>query len=378
MQELNATPSGAAAPTLNTNQKAFLALVRRGFGHPGADLPEQLDWPAVLQLASQHDLSAVALDGINTLPQDQRPPEELSLSLIGEVLQFFGIRYKLYLRTIAEMAAFFNSHDIKMMIIKGYACSLNWPKPERRPCGDIDIWQFGDYRKADALVQSEKGIKVDNSHHHHTVFNWNYFMVENHFDFVNVHEHRSNAAVEKILKELGQDDSHYTELDGERVYLPSPNLHALFLMRHTLVHFAAQSVTLRLVLDWGFFVRAHHDQVDWPWLEQTLAQFGMMDFYAILNTICVEDLGFDAALFAPHPVDPVMKTRVLYEIIEPEYSTDLPTGVLPRLAYKMRRWRANAWKYNLCFHDSRFGAFFTSVWSHLLKPASILSLEPKD
>ena len=111
------------------------------------------------------------------------------------------------------------------MVVKGYACSLDWPKPNHRPCGDIDIWLFGKYREADDLVSNEKGLRVDNSHHHHTVLYWEDFMVENHYDFVNVHAHKSSAELEKVFKGLSQDDSHWVEVSGERVYLPSPKLY---------------------------------------------------------------------------------------------------------------------------------------------------------
>ena len=103
------------------------------------------------------------------------------------------------------MAALYNAHGLKMMVLKGFACSLDWPRPEHRPCGDIDIWQFGHYREGDKLVAAEKGIEIDSSHHHHTVFYWGEFMVENHYDFINVHARKANSRIEKIYKELGSE-----------------------------------------------------------------------------------------------------------------------------------------------------------------------------
>lgn len=46
------------------------------------------------------------------------------LEWIGEVLQGYEYRYELYKCVIAEMANFYNSHGYKMMVLKGYACSL--------------------------------------------------------------------------------------------------------------------------------------------------------------------------------------------------------------------------------------------------------------
>ena len=127
----------------------------------------------------------------------------------------------MHCRTIAEMAGFYNTHGFRMMVLKGYACSLNWPKPEHRPCGDIDIWQFGQQKEADAILSKEKRIKIDCSHYHHTVFYWRNIMVENHYDFLDISTRKSTREQELMLKELGKDDSYYVSLFGEKVYLPS-------------------------------------------------------------------------------------------------------------------------------------------------------------
>lgn len=202
---------------MNQNHETLLALTRNGIGHSVADnLSGQVVWEDIQELANTHGLSAVVLDGIEKLQDNKRPPKELLLQWIGNTLQSYEQRYELYRKTIAEIAGWHNSHGYKMMVLKGYACSLNWPKPEHRPCGDIDIWQFGKQKEADEVLAREKGIKIDNSHHHHTVFTWRDFTVENHYDFLNVHHHKSNVEIEAILKELGQDDSHYVELYGEK------------------------------------------------------------------------------------------------------------------------------------------------------------------
>lgn len=180
----------------------FLSLVRSGIGHDTEPIPNQVNWFEIKALADRQGLSAVVLDGIERLPNENRPSKDITLPWIGEVVNNYENRYQRYCKAIASLAEFYNSHGIKMMVLKGYACSLGWPKPNHRPCGDIDIRLFGKYREADALVSSEKGLRVDNSHHHHTVFYWEDFMVENHYDFVNVHAHKSSAELKKVFKGL--------------------------------------------------------------------------------------------------------------------------------------------------------------------------------
>ena len=53
---------------------------------------------------------------------------------------------------MAELTAFYNSHGFKMMLLKGYACGLDWPKPEHRPTVDIDIWFLGQQKEADVVL----------------------------------------------------------------------------------------------------------------------------------------------------------------------------------------------------------------------------------
>lgn len=257
------------------------------------------------------------------------------------------------------------------MVLKGYACSLDWPKPEHRPCGDIDIWQFGKQKEADRLIAREKGIKVDTSHHHHTVFSWRDFMVENHYDFVNVHGHKSSTELEKVFKELGANDSHFVDVYGEKVYIPSPNLHALFLIRHMVSHFAAAEVSLRQVLDWAFFVEKHTKEIDWEWLLGILDKYHMRDFFNLINAICVDDLGFGADIFPIVHFLPELKERVLEDILDPAYGAKEPSSFVPRIIYKYRRWQGNAWKQKLCYSESRWESFWKGLWAHILKPSSL-------
>lgn len=361
---------------------SFLAFVRLGIGHhTSVSLPGKIDWDAVQSLANEQRLAAVVLDGIDCLiregilPQDRDMEPMQKKMWIGQVLQYYEYRFEQYRGTISEMAQFYNAHGFRMMVLKGLACALDWPKPEHRPSGDIDIWQFGQYLEADAILLSEKGISVDSSHHHHTVFYWRSFMVENHYDFINVHHHRSNAAFEKILKKLGEDDSHSIELNGAKVYLPSPDLHALFLLKHTMSHFASGEITIRQILDWGFFLEKHGDAVNWPYVMSVLEDFGMKELLGVFNAICVEDLGFTGSIFqvscSTSEVDLTLKERVLNEILSPEFTGDTPSALIPRIAFKYRRWRSNEWKHRLCYKENMWSAFWSGVWNHLLKPSSI-------
>lgn len=351
----------------------LLALTRLGIGHHANIIIQSIDWPALKDIADQQGLTAIVLDGIERIQQECNLPIDLKLQWIGEVLQDYESRYVEYEKTIGEMAGFYNQHGFKMMVLKGYACSLDWTKPEHRPCGDIDIWQFGNQKEADAILCKEKGMEIDNSHRHHTVFDWNGYMVENHYDMLTVDANKTNMILESILKECAMDDSNYVDIGGEKVYLPSANFNALYLLRHMLMHFVGTKMNIRQLIDWGFFWEKQGNDVDVKWLSELLEKHHMSAFFNIINGICVVELGFQSTIFPSVHYIPEMKDRVLKEISQPEFDwlKAHDKNVFKRITFKYKRWKGGAWKRELCCGEGAFESFVWSVRSHLLKPASI-------
>ena len=275
---------------MRREEELLLGLVRAALGH-GTEVavPEGVSWDALLRLADAQGVAAIAADGLQrasvTLPAAVR------MQLASRVLLHERV-YRRHEQLMVKLARTYRKGGFRMMVLKGWGLSLNYPVPEHRPSGDLDIWNFGQWREADAYVAG-KGVTIDNSHHHHSVFYVEDLMVENHYDFINVHARRSNARLERIFKSLGEE-SHindnvnngkripWVEVYGERVYLPSANLHGLFLIRHAVAHFSAAEITLRQVLDWAFFVEKHSSEVDWDWLMKMLEEFGLKRFFDVL------------------------------------------------------------------------------------------------
>ncbi|MCF0167019.1 MAG: nucleotidyltransferase family protein [Bacteroidales bacterium] len=341
-------------------REALLLLLRAGLGENiDTSLPDMTSsgWQSVLKLAASQNVLPIVYDGFKRYHEKfgSDCSKETKLSLFSASQQADKI-YSSHLNAIQSLTKFFSEHGIRTMVLKGYALSLCYPNPSRRLCGDIDIYQFGDYKKADELVESYIGKSIDRTHHHHTVYVWQGITVENHYDFVNVHAHKSSARLERQFKQLAADSS---ECVGD-VYLPSPNLHALFLLRHTGAHFAGESITLRHLLDWLLFCKKYGEEVDWEYIERCAKESGCDTFMRCLQSCC------DRLMGRPYENIPLAE-RMWNDILQPEFDEAAPRN-WRRIPFKARRWWHNRWKHRMVYSETLIGQLLTLTYSHIRRP----------
>ena len=349
----------------------LLQLVHIGI-HPDADLmptPADIDWAAVSVLASEQMVTAITLDGYSKLFEAGMVTVDMDKQLkkqwIGQVLQSYEWKYPTYRATIGHLASVFAQHGIRMMVLKGYGLSLNYPVPEHRPCGDVDFWTFGEAERADRVLE-ELGISLNGAPEHHTTFHIEDQLFEHHHNFVSADAHPSSKVVEARLKELATQGFETVDIDGQQIFLPSPDFNALFLLRHAASHFAGSRINIRQILDWGMFVQKYHDRIDWKALEAFVDSTRTTAICQILNGICVDYLGFSPSVFPTgrHP----QESRVLEDILCPEFSTPCPTFILSQWLWRLRRWLHRTWKLKLVYPESLVRTFFVRLGAHLRHP----------
>ena len=340
---------------------------------------------------ASNGLTAIAWDSLQRaisegqISQEQLPTksQKIQWALATERIEQKYARQK---AVIEKLATFFAGHGIKLMILKGYGLSLNYPVPNHRPCSDVDIWLFEErqmpdgkverysaQQKADALLQKHLNIAIDEDKHHHTVFYLDGVMVENHYDFLNIHAHLSNRTIEKRLQQLTQQPMEEIAVGEATIYLPSPDFHALFLMRHSASHFAAERITLRHLLDWHYFIEKESEKIDWQALYNIARQTNMHQFLDCLNAICIDKFGLSENCMPSFERNHQLEERVWNEILHPEFSEEKPqkAGYVKSWSYMFRRWWANRWKHRIVYNESLAKTFLVQVWSHLLKPKSL-------
>lgn len=355
---------------MNISEKIVLDLVELGIGHSKVcSIPKAVEWQEVFRLAHEQGVAAVVLDGINKCFEKGFNLDldfQTKMEWIGLATQMEQ-QYRQYEKDLRDLAAFYLKHSIKMMVLKGYGLSKNYPVPSHRPCGDVDIYLFGEQEKADRLLRGEFGIKIDKSHHHHTVFQFQGETIENHYDFLNVHVRPSNKRIEARLKQLANVDVNA----DDNIYFPSVEFNAIYLLRHCAAHFASTEMTVRQALDWGLFMQKNHKEINWDEYLPYLKEEGMYRFYNLLGLFCMTYLGFDASIFHGLYSDNLLE-RFSNEILEPEFKDRENGNLLWSLWVKPRRWWHNRWKNRLCYKESAWEEFTYGLWAKILKPSHFI------
>ena len=139
-------------------------------------------------------------------------------------------------------------------------------------------------------------------------------------------------------------------------------------------HFAASRITLRDLADWMLTCRALEAQVDWTAVQDTVEQYGMTAFVYALNSIAEKQLGYRPPIDSHGSSDDLEAVgRLEHDIVYGSTDTDdRGADGMARLTWKMRRWRALAWKRRMVYNDNSLRLFLASLTSHAEKPHSIL------
>ena len=160
------------------------------------------------------------------MPKECLPEKEIILEWFGQTVQMKSV-YERYTKTIESLGKVLNNAELHPMVMKGLGCSMNYPKPYLRPCGDIDIWLFGKHSVADKHFES-MGSAINFDNEHHSVFQYEGFTIENHQTILDAYSHKSNGYMNALLEELAKDAE---QSSLENILIPSTKFNSIHLLR---------------------------------------------------------------------------------------------------------------------------------------------------
>lgn len=326
---------------INKDTLYFIRLVRSGAGLGAAPVSDTADtavtpgsWERIYRMAADHGLSAVVWDGICRLPAAQQPPRETRIrwALSAEKLEE---RYRHQQQTASKLAARFSEEGLRMLLLKGLGLSRDYPLPEHRECGDIDIYLYGESDKGDRILH-EIGAHPYFDVPKHSEYVWDGVLIENHRTILNVRRNRTERELNAVLVRLLEKEGTHGLAPG--IQAPRATFNAIFLIRHAAVHFQKEGIVLRHLCDWACFLTRHWDEIDHALFRTAMEDYRMDRFADLMTAAAVEYL--EAEVPGPE-CEAGMLGRFMEEVLT---LSPMPDKLLPRLLRKLSGPYRNRWR----------------------------------
>lgn len=259
------------------SREVLLKLVRMAMGwERDFSLPDDVNWPEVLQMSFEQGVTGIIIDGYDILSQNNPDPKGCLTSLENKGLlletigqsQMIESTYRQHLEALKEVGKIMGGAGVPFMLMKGFACGQYYPRPHHRACGDIDIYPGNQYNKSNEAFAAE-GIGVDPYYYRHSASFVKGVMVENHRVLCDLRgPKRQTRALERQL----EDEANRSIRKGKNIVVdnvsiegakfPIADFNALFLPWHVSAHFLIERVTVRHLLDWALFLTHEGKDVD--------------------------------------------------------------------------------------------------------------------
>lgn len=337
------------------------------------------EWDNLLSIASMHGTLPVVMQLFESRKIEDKDVRKVILKWYA-VAQGNKQRYQIRVKTIRELAEMFAEDGLDMMVFKGAALAQLYPNPEWRVFSDIDFYLYEEWKKG-VEVMNRHGVKNEPYYHHNTNATLNGVLLENHYDFVERLNHRLNLVLDDELKKMAQEEGKSLKapfLDDQvtNVYMMTPTMNAVFLMRHMSAHYVSESIPLRMLNDWILFLKNHAKDVDWKRVCGLYEKSGMTEFVGIVMELIRQHYHIE---FPDVPIALVANdhTAKVWESIVFPPETNLHKKYSIRyIVFETKTFWNNRWKHQIVYPgESYFLLSLHYAWSVFKKKLGLLKVK---
>ena len=250
-------------------------------------------WKRLYQTVCRQAMVGTLNEGVHRLPAHQMPPEDLLKEWDASTEKVARI-YHRHEEHVKELETLLGRLNLHGCILKGTGLSDLYPVPERRMCGDIDLWIDG---KRDDILKAfeDAGIKMyDVVYMECKAALFLDTEVEVHFHPSKMLNPFLNARLQRFFKK------NSPIRDNVAITYPDAKFNAVFCMAHMFRHYLVGGIGMRQMLDYYYVLRNLAPSDREP-VMKTLRWLGMKRFTASVMASMLYNFGLEEEYFLCPP-----------------------------------------------------------------------------
>ena len=229
-------------------------------------VPSIAEWATAYNEAERQAVEGIMLAGLEHLPKNQRPQQDILLQWIG-VCQQIEVQNTLTTRTCHRLCKQLEQDGNLACVLKGQSNYRYYPQEmkNRRSCGDIDVWVIPKDRDCKHPVRNvleyvQANYEMNGLCWLHTShIGANDVPVEVHFRPSFMSEPCKNRRFQKLFAKI-EDCREYADLDGVAIPVMKVDEDVIYQMNHIYRHLIDEGVGLRQIIDFYFLLTAWNNK----------------------------------------------------------------------------------------------------------------------
>ncbi len=223
------------------------------------------DWVRMYNMSHDNAVMPLVYEGIKNTPDIKVPDDvKANMEINAQFTKDYHTKQEAILKKFTEMTA---SKGVDTVQMKGVGFSMNYPNPQGRFGGDIDVFNFKhDTNPADPKnnmslfvdrLAGKSNMDVDLSHGpKHSEIRYKGMPIENHRALLNVEVSSLHKKMNNYL--LKVINPHQEILPhGTKVLVPSKEFNNVFISFHAMQHFVGSGINFHHLADWAVQIKKH-------------------------------------------------------------------------------------------------------------------------
>lgn len=274
----------------------FLELLRVSIWGGTARIPNGFkDWVKVFALAKTQSVLALVAHAVLSDPEISRSLSEETKAKLKQHVMANMATHRILNNAVVQVVSALDGAGVPSVLLKGQALARNYPIPELRACGDVDIYVGSEnYLKACEVLCSiatwkEPRDPMEDAKHYDIrigqtpveIHRFSDVNPSKHFD--SIYQRYSDEGVSCGLRVM--------DFAGTVVNTPADDFNAFYIFNHLWHHFLTSGIGLRQFCDWMMFLHVRKDEIDLVKLRQIIVDMDLMTPWQAFGCVLVDKLG---------------------------------------------------------------------------------------